>query len=133
MNYLGMDYGSVRIGLSVGNDEARLARPLATIKNDSSLATQLKQIIKTQDIHAIVVGLPRGLAGQNTAQTLSVRAQVTQILNQADISLPLYWQDESLTSELAEKELSARRASYKKSDIDKLAASLILQDFLDQL
>ena len=75
-----------------------------------------------------MVGLPRGLDGQNTAQTALTLAFVEQL--KTFVGLPVKLQDEALTSVLAEKELTSCRGSYKKADVDALAATYILDDYL---
>jgi putative Holliday junction resolvase len=72
--------------------------------------------------------LPRGLDGQSTSQTSATEKFVDQLRGQ--VSLPIHLQDEALTSKQAEAELRSRGAGHAKADIDALAATYILQDFL---
>ncbi len=123
---LALDVGSKRIGLALSG-VARLARPLTTLDAESDVDRQLQQIIEREAVDAMVVGLPRGLDGQETAQTASVRNFVT---NLEHYNLPIYMQDEALTSRKAEAELTARGKRYAKADVDALAATFILDDFL---
>ena len=78
----------------------------------------------------LVIGLPRGLAGQHTQQTRDVETFGQQI-GQA-LHLPVAWQDEALTSVQAEQELHDRGKPYQKADIDALAATYILEDYLHE-
>ena len=77
-----------------------------------------------------MIGLPRGLDGQETAQTMTVRAFGT-MLGKA-LKLPVHWQDEALTSVQAASELEQRGKAYRKADIDSLAAVYILEDYLHE-
>ena len=77
---------------------------------------------------ALVVGLPRGLDGQETAQTQTVRDFAAQL--REHVAVPMFWQDEALTSQKAEDELSLRKKPFAKGDVDALAATYILDDFL---
>jgi putative holliday junction resolvase len=88
----------------------------------------IQALVADQGAVALVLGLPRGLDGQETAQTKSVRAFGAE-LEQA-LHIPLYWQDEAVTSHQAEEELQARGKPYRKEDIDALSATFILEDFM---
>lgn len=125
---LSLDVGGSRIGVAAANVVARIARPLTTLTNDDDFVTQLQQRIDQESAAVLVVGLPRGLDGQHTEQTRIVESFVAQLKNH--IALPVYWQDEAVTSRKAEAELKQRGGSYSKGDIDALAATYILEDFL---
>jgi putative Holliday junction resolvase len=123
--YLGLDVGLKRTGVARGSEAARLSEPLVTVPTTSIFKT-IKDLIEEYNVSAIVVGLPRNLHGNSTQQTNWVRDWVTQAKRKID--LPFYWQDEVLTTRIAE----AKKLSYRKvHDVDSLAAAIILQDFLD--
>ena len=122
---LGLDVGLKRTGIARASLNARLAEPLVTISTQKVIAT-IKNLIEEYNVSAVVVGLPRNLQGDDTQQTNWVRDWVKQTMRKID--LPFYWQDEVLTSRIAQ----AQKLSYKKAhDVDSLAAAIILQDFLD--
>lgn len=129
---LALDVGGRRIGIAVANAIARLARPIAALENDDSFLAELQKLIKEHDVTLLVVGLPRGLDGQHTAQTATVEAFVETL--KSHVSLPIHWQDEAVTSKQAEAELHKTRGpgEYTKGDIDALAATYILEDFLQE-
>lgn len=120
--FLGVDVGSVRVGLARGNSAARLAEPLKTVPADKAL-DELKKLASENSAAGIVVGLPRGLDGSETAQTDFVRNWVNTV--KPTIGLPFYWQDEALTSRQAEE------SKDSSAGTDAAAAAIILQDFLD--
>ena len=120
--------GDVRVGVALATLAARLVQPLTTLKRDDTFFEELRRIIKEEDVGELVVGLPRGLDGQDTAQTETARAFVAELKRQVD--LPIHLQDEAVTSVEAEAELKARRKPYSKADIDALAAAYILKDYL---
>jgi len=122
---LGLDVGKARTGVARGSSVARLAEPLTTIESDK-LMKKLQELIKQYSVDGIVVGLPRNLDSQDTPQTVWVRNWVTEAKKRID--KPFYWQDEALTSKLAE--VQAKTGKHP-ADVDALAASIILQDFLD--
>jgi putative holliday junction resolvase len=125
--YLGIDFGTKRIGLAIAESEVKLARPLATVT-----AQELPVIVKRHGpFEAVVVGLPRGLDGQDTPQTLTVQRLADDLLGPLKLD-PIY-QDEAATSAIAEEQLKASGKPYTKADIDAEAATIILQDYLDTL
>jgi putative transcription antitermination factor YqgF len=103
---------------------ARLAEPLPSVSTKEAIRT-LKKYTTEHKVEAIAIGLPRNLAGDDTQQTRWVRVWVDKAKSQ--ISTPLYWQDEALTSVKAEE----MKPKIKNSDIDSVSAAIILQDFLD--
>ena len=127
MRYLGIDYGAKRIGLAVADDDARLARPLATV----SPAELLSRIQQEGPFDRIIVGLPRSLDGTDTPQTLAVRRFTDDHLG--DLPADLIFQDEAGTSSVAEDRLRESGKPYQAEQIDAEAAAIILQDYLDAL
>jgi len=127
---IALDVGNKRIGVASANAVARIPGPLTTITNDDTVVATLQDLLKKHDAALIVVGLPRGLEGQHTDQTRTVETFISMI--KPHITLPIYWQDEALTSHKAEAELNARQKAYTKGDIDALAATYILDDFLGE-
>jgi putative Holliday junction resolvase len=125
--YLGVDVGAARIGIARGNSAARLAEPLKTVAATDA-APELLALAMSNSASAIVVGLPRGLEGSDTAQTKTVRQWADQL--KVQINLPLYWQDEALTSQAADK-IQNSKSKAQNIDEHSLAAAIILQDFLD--
>lgn len=127
---LALDVGAKRIGVASANAVARIARPVATVANDANALANIKQIIKDERAAILVLGLPRNLSGNSTAQTDAVRAFSAAL--EPVLGLPVHWQDEAVTSIKAEKELKMRGKPYEKSDIDALAATYILEDYLNE-
>jgi putative Holliday junction resolvase len=123
-----LDVGSQRVGIAVASLAARLPRPLTTLRQDASFWQSLKEIIETEDAGTLVIGLPRGLDGQSTAQTAAIETFAADLRQHVD--LPIHYQDEAVTSKQAEAELEARGKPYQRGDIDALAATYILEDFL---
>lgn len=126
--YLGIDYGVKRIGLAIGDNDAKLAQPLATVTAAELVAT----IQREGPFQAVVVGLPRSLDGHDTAQTLAVRRFSDDMLWR-HLRIEPVFQDEAATSAVAEERLKESGRPYTKADIDAEAAAIILQDYLDSL
>ncbi|HSX03036.1 MAG TPA: Holliday junction resolvase RuvX [Candidatus Saccharimonadia bacterium] len=125
--FLGIDYGAKRIGLATGDDETKLAQPLATV----GAAELLPTIEREGPFAAIVVGLPRSLDGAETPQTLAVRRFTDDQLGALEAEV--VFQDEAGTSSVAEERLRQSGRPYQREQIDAEAAALILQDYLDAL
>jgi putative Holliday junction resolvase len=125
---LALDVGDRRIGVAKANSIARIASPLATLERSDNTPADIVRLLSNEGATALVVGLPRNLNGESTAQTHAVEQFVASLHNV--LTVPVYWQDEALTSRKAEAELDARGKPYKKGDIDALSATYILEDFL---
>lgn len=127
-NILALDVGTVRIGLAIASAETRLPRPLVTLANSEDFSEELTGLINNEAVTCLVIGLPRGLDGQETSQTAYVR-KFAEDINKL-VTLPIYFQDEALSSARAKTELQARNKPYAKGDVDSLAATFILEDYL---
>lgn len=128
LKYLGIDYGTRRVGLSVATDDTKLASPLKTVSPDD-----LVSFIKDSGPYdQVILGLPRSLDGHDTAQTLAVRHFADDVLWRR-LNIEPVFQDEAGTSGLAEDRLKESGKDYQKGDIDAEAAAIILQDYLDSL
>jgi len=125
---LALDVGERRIGVALADLQSRLPAPLITLQRGDSTFHDIHRLIDEHGARMLVVGLPRGLDGQHTAQTVAVEEFKADL--ERTLSIPVHWQDEALTSRLAEDELEARGRPYKKEDIDSLSAAYILEDFL---
>ncbi|GAC1388280.1 MAG: Holliday junction resolvase RuvX [Candidatus Saccharimonadales bacterium] len=126
---LAFDIGSRRIGVAAANSATRLASPVMTLTVGSDVMAQIKQLVTEHAASHIVIGLPRNLNGDDTEQTRTVRAFAEEIKTQLS-AVRVLLQDEALTSHQAEAELKNRKKKYSKSDIDVLAATYILEDYL---
>lgn len=124
---LGVDVGETRVGVALANSVARFASPYATLINTDSIFEQIHDIIKRESVELVIVGLPRNLSGEDTDQTRYCRSFGAHL----EAFVPVAFQDEALTSRKAEAELKARGKAYDKADIDSLAATYILEDFLN--
>lgn len=127
---LALDVGEKRIGVARAALSVRIAQPLVTLSNDSSFLNAIKGIIDDEGVTELIIGYPRGLQGQSTNQTKYIETFSEQMKLFTD--LPIHFQDEALTSEKAESELKSRGRAYRKEDIDALAATYILEDYLTE-
>lgn len=125
---MALDVGERRVGVALASMQARIASPLTTLERSDSIFHDIQKLIDEHSVAAVAVGLPRGLDGQHTAQTVLVEEFKSELDHK--VSIPTYWQDEALTSRQAEEELASRGRAYTKADIDALSATYILEDFI---
>jgi putative Holliday junction resolvase len=133
---LALDIGERRIGVASANLDVRFAYPLTTLEQPETFIDDIIALCRRHDAAWLVLGLPRGLDSQPTAQTARVQAfgqLLATRLAAANLQVSLHFTDEALTSVKAEAELRSRRKPYHKIDIDALAATYILEDFLHNM
>lgn len=123
---LALDVGERKIGIARANTIARIAEPLTTLKNDKLFKENLENLLKKHNVSKLIVGLPRGLDGQETKQTKYVKSFVKSL----HINIQIIFQDEALTSVNSKQLLDKSKKPYNKEDIDAGAASIILDDYL---
>lgn len=128
--YLALDVGEKRIGVALADSQVRIAIPIDTLSVDGTEKEEILRLIKFYNITKLIVGYPRNQSGEPTLQT----DFVINFVNSLDLNPEaIEYQDESLTSVLAEKRLKEQGGDYQKGDIDKVAASIILQDYLERI
>lgn len=124
MSILGVDYGDKRVGLAIAHDGVKIATPMKVVSNSDQLLNELQSIVESERINTIVVGLPRALAGHDTAQTETVRV-FSRALAAAMPEVVIELQDEAGTT------ASVLESHGKDEMLDARAASLILRDYLE--
>ena len=130
---LGLDIGSVRVGVAVSDPSGRIASPL-TVLDARALAgdaTPLVRLAEDYESECLVVGLPLTLSGDEGPQAAEVRTAAVRLATAA--GLPVEFADERLSSEEARRMMSASGMSEKeqRGSVDKVAAAIILQGWLD--
>jgi len=123
-----LDVGEARIGVAVADSQVKIAMPFTTVPVDGNEVREIARIVIDQDADTIVVGYPRNQSGDPTAQTAYAEDFATKL---QDIDAEVVFQDESLTSVIAEQRLKERGQPYQKGDIDAEAAAIILQDYVE--
>ena len=126
---LALDIGEKRTGVALAEPPIYLPHPIDTVGTEA-LNEYLSKCVKERDVQTIVIGYPRNQSGEATAQTAIVKTIVEGLSIPKEIELT--WQDESLTSVKAEEELESRNKPFEKADIDALAATYILEDYLKE-
>lgn len=131
---MGLDVGHVRIGVATSDLLGLTARPLEVIKRDyrKTEFERIKSILKQYEIKKIVVGLPLNMDGTEGEQSEKVR-EFADILKENNPEIEIVFWDERLTSWASEEFLISAgvKREKRKKHIDKIAATFILQGYLD--
>lgn len=127
---LGVDVGTVRVGLARSDDARVVATPLDTVPGGEDLVDRLARRARAEACDTVVIGLPRALSGRDTASTAAARA-VAEGLRGCGLVVELW--DERLSSAEAERALldAGRRRAQRREERDRVAAAIILQGWLD--
>jgi len=125
---IALDVGTKYIGVAGADSSVPVAVPLGAIEVDGEELEKIRAMIADRHVDTVVVGYPRNQAGEATEQTAISEAFGRQVAAFATVE----YQDESLTSVMAENRLKAMGKPYVKADIDAYAATIILQDYLEQ-
>ena len=129
---LGVDLGSRRIGIAISDDKGRVATPYATLQrtSDEADARAIVEMAAAERAKTIVLGLPLSLDGSR-GDAAMVTEGFAEKLKAAGARVKLW--DERMTTVEASKKLTGRgmRARQQRAVIDKMAASVLLQAYLD--
>jgi len=142
MRFLGIDYGTKRIGVAISDENCVLAFPKEIVSNDINSFKKLSEIIKEEKISEIVIGESVDFSGKLNA--LSARIEIFILELEDKFKLPVHKQKEFLTSVEARKAGSSKKSlnqsqvhskvkQIKSGRIDASAAALILQRYLDKM
>jgi putative holliday junction resolvase len=130
---MAIDHGSKRMGIAISDELRIIAQPLEFIESEpfDKFLERLKQIIREKEVSQIIVGIPRNMDGSYGPAALKVQEFVA-VLKDA-VPLPIKSWDERLTTVQANRYLIEAdvRRSRRKEKVDKTAAAILLQSFLD--
>ena len=117
---LGIDYGTSKVGLALGDTKLKLATPFKVVKPEE-LVLVIEKLAEREDLEFVVMGLPLGMNGRETDQTKEVREFAEKL--KKEISVDLAFEDERLSTAQAKRE----------NKDDAVAAMYILQSYLDRI
>ncbi len=132
--FLGIDYGTKRIGLAIGDDALRIASPVETVAARGQVKEHARQVLERAaeyEVDAFVVGLPINMDGVEGQQAKITRTFGEQLRKMSD--KPVHYFDERLSSSAAQVLLGPAELTRKKrkARLDAVAAQIILQGYLD--
>lgn len=127
---LAIDYGEKRVGLATADTDLRVALPFGTLENKGyhKLIAEITEVCRKERVRKIIVGVPMGLKGMPTEQTLKTKKFIG-ILREK-VGMPVEEQSEIFTSHEARGIF--KDAQVKKKRVDESAAVLILADYLER-
>ena len=133
MRVLGIDHGTKRVGIALSDPSGMIALPLEFIPAEpfAQFLARLKEILREKEVELIVVGMPRNMDGSYGPAAAKVQEFVAVL--KENIVIPIRTWDERLTSAQANRfliEANVRRQD-RKEKVDKAAAAILLQSFLD--
>jgi len=135
MRVLALDHGTRRVGVAVSDELQMIAQPLEYIAPEpfADFLKRLKEILREKEISLILVGLPRNMDGSYGPAALKVQEFVAALKDA--VTIPIKTWDERLTTVQAQKFLiqGKVRRDQRKQKVDKTAAAILLQSYLDGL
>ncbi len=135
MRILALDYGTKRIGVAVSDELKMIAQPLEYIAAEpfGEFLVRLAELLKEKQVELLLVGMPRNMDGSYGPAALKVQDFVAAVRNA--IAVPIQTWDERLTSAQANRLLIQGnvRRDKRKEKVDKTAAAILLQSYLDSL
>jgi putative Holliday junction resolvase len=123
MRYIGIDYGTKKIGLALSDEGGSFAFPHSIVKNDREVFEAIQKVCEEEKVEALVVGYSLTQQGEEN-DVVEATNTFTEKLGRL-LSLPIHKQNELFSS------VEAHRYQIKKGDRDDSAAAIILQRFLD--
>jgi len=130
---MGIDFGLARIGIALSDDTKFLASPYETYrrKGDEIDIQYLTKIVREKKVDEIICGLPMNMQGEEQEIAKSTREFMSRLSQ--DMEIEVVFVDERLSSVMAEEMLRETERDWKKrkEKLDSVAASIILQDYLD--
>jgi putative Holliday junction resolvase len=130
---LALDHGTKRVGVAVSDPMKVIAQPLEYIAPEpfADFLARLKEILRDQEVELILIGMPRNMDGSYGPAALKVQEFVAAL--KGAITVPIQTWDERLTSAQANRFLiqSNVRRDKRKEKVDKTAAAILLQSYLD--
>lgn len=136
MRVLALDLGSRRIGVAVSDSEGRVATPVTVLERHRDrprLHREIASLVADYDAGMVLLGLPIDLAGREGVAAANVLAERDELA--AVVGVPVEVHDERMTTRIAERSLRERGdldGRARRKVVDMVAASVILQDWLDQ-
>jgi putative Holliday junction resolvase len=135
MRILAIDHGTKRMGIAVSDELKLIAQPLEFIPAEpfAEFLARLKQLLREKEVELVVVGMPRNMDGSYGPAALKVQGFAAAL--KAALTVPIQTWDERLTSAQANRFLLEGnvRRQQRKAKVDKTAAALLLQSYLDAL
>jgi putative Holliday junction resolvase len=133
MRILALDHGTRRIGVAVSDELKMIAQPLEYIPAEpfADFLARLRELLREKEVEMILLGLPRNMDGSYGPAALKVQEFAAAL--RGAVTVPVQTWDERLTSVMANRLLIQGnvRREKRKEKVDKMAAAILLQSYLD--
>ena len=131
MRYLAIDFGEKRTGLAVCDADETIASPLVVLEGQGALSERIAEVVRDQQVDAVLFGLPLNMDGTEGGQVKRVRKFAEELSGHIDVEIEFH--DERLSSFDAEGKFAGSELTRKKKKkrLDAVAAASILQSFLE--
>ena len=128
---LAIDYGEKRVGIALSDPLRIISKPFCVLENNENLFVDINKIISEQQVEKIVLGIPYNLKGEDSHKTIEVKQFGEEL--KGKISLPIIFWDERYSTVEANESLEKMGYSVMEARkvVDKVAASIILKNFLE--
>lgn len=126
-NYLGLDWGSSKVGVALAHEETGIALPYGVLKNDEKLLEEIGALLQKEEVGTVIIGIHKSdtYKGNHEGEKLGKR-----IIERFGVAVE--YQDEMFTSKMAQSNLIAQGYSQVSSQDDTEAARIILQSWLEK-
>ncbi|MDB6137642.1 MAG: ruvX [Verrucomicrobiaceae bacterium] len=130
---LGIDHGTVRIGLALSDEMELVANPLKTLAASKHAVDEIVRLVREKQVVKIIIGMPLHMSGDKGTTALRVEKFGDQLGKALGHEVPLEYVDERLSSVTAERALkrSGQKIDPKSGIVDQIAAVVILQEYLN--
>ena len=126
-NYLGLDWGSSKVGVALAHEETGIALPYGVLKNDEKLLEEIGALLQKEEVGTVIIGIHKSdtYKGNHEGEKLGKR-----ISERFEVAVE--YQDEMFTSKMAQSNLIAQGEKHVSAHDDAEAASILLQSWLDR-
>jgi putative pre-16S rRNA nuclease len=131
---LGIDHGTVRIGLALSDELGMIANPLKTLDASLTVEKEIAEIVRQKRIGEVVLGMPYRMSGERGSASERVERFADRLRKALPHEVPIHFVDERLSSKVALESLGLTRRPQDREEkkiVDQLAAVAILQDYLN--
>jgi len=129
--FLGIDPGEKRVGVAYKAAGQLQAQPLSVLENVSDVYAKIASLAEERECASVIVGLPRNIHGNDTAQTVRARAFAGELADATSLHIIMY--DEFDSSTRARLRLGAKTRVEEKRLLDAVAAAILIEDYLEGL
>jgi putative Holliday junction resolvase len=128
MRYLGIDFGTKKVGLALSDETGRMGFPHAVIPNDGRLIDYVREIIERKEVNVVVIGESRNFAGEVNDVDAKAKAFASLLEKTAEVTIE--WEPEDMTTQLARRDPEGVYTGSHAA-VDASAAALILTSYLN--